>query len=91
MTFTLHYHLVITIIKLHDYGSGVTASKNVFILFSYTSGYLGPGGLHDNGDHWNCTGGAAGAIDRFVLGESHMYRTPTSRVRLHLCFCVGNI
>ncbi|KAI0231270.1 Heparan-alpha-glucosaminide N-acetyltransferase [Lamellibrachia satsuma] len=41
------------------------------------TGYLGPGGLHDNGDHWNCTGGAAGAIDRLILGKSHMYKTPT--------------
>lgn len=39
-------------------------------------GYLGPGGLHDLGGHKNCTGGAAGYIDRLVFGE-HMYKHPT--------------
>lgn len=28
----------------------------------------------------NCTGGAAGFIDRWLLGESHIYQTPSSRV-----------
>jgi heparan-alpha-glucosaminide N-acetyltransferase len=36
-------------------------------------GYLGPGGLDDHGDFFNCTGGIAGYIDRQVFGE-HMYR-----------------
>ncbi|XP_020278891.1 heparan-alpha-glucosaminide N-acetyltransferase-like isoform X1 [Pseudomyrmex gracilis] len=35
-------------------------------------GYLGPGGYHHFGNFENCTGGAAGYIDRFVFG-SHMY------------------
>lgn len=39
-------------------------------------GYLGPGGLHDEGKYENCTGGAAGYIDRKVFGE-HMYMHPT--------------
>lgn len=39
-------------------------------------GYLGPGGLHDEGKYLNCTGGAAGYIDRKVFG-SHMYTNPT--------------
>lgn len=36
------------------------------------TGYLGPGGYHLNGKFSNCTGGAAGHIDRLVFG-SHMY------------------
>lgn len=28
----------------------------------------------------NCTGGAAGYIDRWLLGEKHIYQTPSSRV-----------
>lgn len=36
-------------------------------------GYLGPGGLHDHGKYVNCTGGAAGYIDRKLIGSSHMY------------------
>ncbi|XP_018393662.1 PREDICTED: heparan-alpha-glucosaminide N-acetyltransferase-like isoform X2 [Cyphomyrmex costatus] len=36
------------------------------------TGYLGPGGYHHFGQFSNCTGGAAGYIDRLVFG-SHMY------------------
>lgn len=39
-------------------------------------GYLGPGGLHEHGEFANCTGGAAGYIDRAVFGE-HMYKNAT--------------
>ncbi|XP_043227735.1 heparan-alpha-glucosaminide N-acetyltransferase-like [Amphibalanus amphitrite] len=40
-------------------------------------GYLGPGGLADGGRFANCTGGAAGYIDRRLFG-SHMYHRPTA-------------
>lgn len=43
-------------------------------------GYLGPGGIGDMGLYANCTGGAAGFIDRWLLGEEHIYQTPSSRV-----------
>uniref|UniRef100_T1J3J0 DUF5009 domain-containing protein n=1 Tax=Strigamia maritima TaxID=126957 RepID=T1J3J0_STRMM len=32
-------------------------------------GYLGPGGLHMYSQYKNCTGGAAGYIDRMIIGE----------------------
>lgn len=41
------------------------------------TGYIGPGGLHDGGAFSNCTGGAAGYIDRLVLGDAHVYKHPT--------------
>ncbi|KAJ8411089.1 hypothetical protein AAFF_G00181240 [Aldrovandia affinis] len=44
------------------------------------TGYLGPGGIGDFGQYPNCTGGAAGYIDRWLLGESHIYQNPSSRV-----------
>ncbi|XP_056135896.1 heparan-alpha-glucosaminide N-acetyltransferase [Lampris incognitus] len=44
------------------------------------TGYLGPGGIGDMGLYANCTGGAAGYIDRWLLGDSHIYQTPSSRV-----------
>ncbi|XP_071264351.1 heparan-alpha-glucosaminide N-acetyltransferase isoform X4 [Salvelinus alpinus] len=44
------------------------------------SGYLGPGGIGDMGQYPNCTGGAAGYVDRWLLGENHIYQTPSSRV-----------
>ncbi|XP_055346259.1 heparan-alpha-glucosaminide N-acetyltransferase-like [Paramacrobiotus metropolitanus] len=42
-------------------------------------GYMGPGGLHHNRAYENCTGGAAGYIDRYILGENHIYQWPTCR------------
>ena len=42
------------------------------------TGYLGPGGLADNGTHFNCTGGAAALVDREVFGLRHIYHHPTS-------------
>ncbi len=42
-------------------------------------GYLGPGGLHAGGDYENCTGGAAGYIDRTLLGDQHLYQHPTAK------------
>lgn len=44
------------------------------------TGYLGPGGIGDMGLYPNCTGGAAAFIDRWLLGENHIYQTPSSRV-----------
>ncbi|KAM4604387.1 heparan-alpha-glucosaminide N-acetyltransferase isoform 2-T2 [Polymixia lowei] len=44
------------------------------------TGYLGPGGIGDMGLYTNCTGGAAGYIDRWLLGDNHIYQTPSSRV-----------
>uniref|UniRef100_A0A6Q2XVB0 Heparan-alpha-glucosaminide N-acetyltransferase catalytic domain-containing protein n=1 Tax=Esox lucius TaxID=8010 RepID=A0A6Q2XVB0_ESOLU len=43
-------------------------------------GYLGPGGIGDMGQYPNCTGGAAGYVDRWLLGEKHIYQTPSSRL-----------
>uniref|UniRef100_A0A087XSP2 Si:dkey-192p21.6 n=1 Tax=Poecilia formosa TaxID=48698 RepID=A0A087XSP2_POEFO len=40
------------------------------------AGYLGAGGIGDDGLYPNCTGGAAGHIDRWMFGDN-MYRYPT--------------
>ncbi|XP_068424672.1 heparan-alpha-glucosaminide N-acetyltransferase [Clinocottus analis] len=42
------------------------------------TGYLGAGGIGDDGLYPNCTGGAAGYIDRWMFGDN-MYRYPTCR------------
>ncbi len=56
-----------------------------FLLLSLScSGYLGPGGIGDFGQYQNCTGGAAGYIDRWLLGNNHIYQTPSSRVNRDL-------
>ncbi|CAL8331796.1 unnamed protein product [Merluccius merluccius] len=44
------------------------------------TGYLGPGGIGDMGLYYNCTGGAAGYVDRWLLGNNHIYQNPSSRV-----------
>ncbi|XP_054166903.1 heparan-alpha-glucosaminide N-acetyltransferase-like [Oppia nitens] len=36
-------------------------------------GYIGPGGLYDNMTHVHCTGGVAAYIDKWVLGDKHIY------------------
>ncbi|XP_076440485.1 heparan-alpha-glucosaminide N-acetyltransferase-like isoform X2 [Babylonia areolata] len=40
-------------------------------------GYLGAGGMAEQGRHLNCTGGAAGYIDRQVFGRSHLDQHPS--------------
>ncbi|XP_065802998.1 heparan-alpha-glucosaminide N-acetyltransferase [Muntiacus reevesi] len=47
------------------------------------TGYLGPGGIGDGGRHRNCTGGAAGYVDRLLLGDQHLYQHPSSAVLYH--------
>uniref|UniRef100_A0A8D3AP24 Si:dkey-192p21.6 n=1 Tax=Scophthalmus maximus TaxID=52904 RepID=A0A8D3AP24_SCOMX len=42
------------------------------------TGYLGAGGIGDDGLYPNCTGGAAGYIDRLMFGDN-MYRYPTCK------------
>lgn len=48
-------------------------------------GYIGPGGLHEAINsteasvYQNCTGGAAGYIDRQVFGDHHIYQSPTCK------------
>uniref|UniRef100_A0A8C2RQT8 Heparan-alpha-glucosaminide N-acetyltransferase catalytic domain-containing protein n=1 Tax=Capra hircus TaxID=9925 RepID=A0A8C2RQT8_CAPHI len=46
-------------------------------------GYLGPGGIGDGGRYRNCTGGAAGYVDRLLLGHQHLYQHPSSAVLYH--------
>jgi len=45
--------------------------------------------LHDGGKYWNCTGGAAGYVDRTVLTVSHMYKHGTCKVSMVLS-CLAN-
>ncbi|XP_069835379.1 heparan-alpha-glucosaminide N-acetyltransferase-like isoform X2 [Dendropsophus ebraccatus] len=43
------------------------------------TGYLGPGGIGDFGLYPNCTGGAAGYIDKWLFGQNHIYNHPTCK------------
>ncbi|CAF1024571.1 unnamed protein product [Rotaria sordida] len=42
-------------------------------------GYLGSSGKYEHGKYQNCTGGAAGYIDRLILRSSHMDNSPTCK------------
>lgn len=64
--------IVICIVTLHTL---VTFFLNVP---GCGAGYLGAGGLDDHGTHENCTGGAAGYIDRSIFGP-HVYRHATCK------------
>ncbi|XP_022105998.1 heparan-alpha-glucosaminide N-acetyltransferase-like [Acanthaster planci] len=49
------------------------------------TGYFGPGGPLVDGhmNLTNCTGGATGYIDRWILGEKHLYPHPTCKKVYH--------
>ena len=53
---------------------------SIYLTFYYDpgngceSGYLGPGGISDNSENYDCIGGTATVIDKLILGESRMYR-----------------
>ena len=53
-----------------------------FMTVFHSRGYLGPGGLAEHGKYFNCTGGAAGYIDRLLLTSNHIYGSPTCKVGL---------
>lgn len=44
------------------------------------NGYLGPGGVHEMGRYNNCIGGAAGYVDRLIIGTHHLYQRPRAAV-----------
>ncbi|KAG7207828.1 hypothetical protein KM043_009429 [Ampulex compressa] len=60
--------LMIVILLVH---SGITFG---LAIPGCPIGYLGPGGLHDDGMHRDCAGGSAGYIDRSWLKEAHLYQ-----------------
>ncbi|KAE9354192.1 hypothetical protein PR003_g3479 [Phytophthora rubi] len=45
------------------------------------TGYIGPGGLADDGAYQNCTGGAHLYVDSLVFGQHHLFQTPTCQKR----------
>ena len=49
-------------------------------------GYQGPGGIGDNGESPNCTGGIHRWIDMKLFGKDHIYLNPTCK---RLYDCVG--
>lgn len=49
-------------------------------MLSITSrGYLGPGGKHDEWAAPECAGGAAGYVDRLLLGGAHLLQRSDAR------------
>ena len=50
-----------------------------FDLPSCPASYNGPGGISSNSQFFHCIGGSSGAIDRFFLGNSHLYQWSTAK------------
>lgn len=50
-------------------------------MFSLCRGYIGPGGISDDGQYFNCTGGIAKYIDLKLFGANHIYQHGTCKVR----------
>jgi len=40
-------------------------------------GYIGPGGVSDQGRYYSCTGAASTYVDRWMFGDAHFYSDPT--------------
>ncbi|XP_039638979.1 heparan-alpha-glucosaminide N-acetyltransferase isoform X2 [Perca fluviatilis] len=68
------YHPAGDSVALHHFAHACTQLPHV----NPSIGYLGAGGIGDNGLYPNCTGGAAGYIDRWMFGDN-MYRYPTCK------------
>lgn len=47
--------------------------------------------MHDHGLYEKCTGGAAGYIDRIILGSRHLYQQPGSKVCTSKCSSYSEI
>ncbi|EQC36736.1 hypothetical protein SDRG_06172 [Saprolegnia diclina VS20] len=43
------------------------------------TGYLGAGGIGEDGLYPNCTGGAHKAVDLFLFGDAHIFQNPTTK------------
>ncbi|XP_026746231.1 heparan-alpha-glucosaminide N-acetyltransferase isoform X1 [Trichoplusia ni] len=64
--------------------AGVLVAAHSVITFTLhhpdcPAGYLGPGGKHDEWVAPECSGGAAGYLDRLLLGDSHLYQNSDAR------------
>lgn len=70
--YMLEWALMLVIVAVHE---AITFGLNVP---GCGRGYLGPGGIGDFGKFTNCTGGAAGYIDRKIFGPNHIYQWPTT-------------
>ncbi|EDV27066.1 uncharacterized protein TRIADDRAFT_54611 [Trichoplax adhaerens] len=66
--------IMVLIVGLHTYVTLTAAVPDCPV------GYSGPGGKSDDGKYYNCTGGIAGFIDRFVFGSNHLYSRPTCKL-----------
>ncbi|XP_023288330.1 heparan-alpha-glucosaminide N-acetyltransferase [Orussus abietinus] len=62
----IQWLIILTIVAIHTLITFLLPVPNC------PTGYLGPGGYHLYGKYANCTGGAAGYIDRFIFGN-HIY------------------
>lgn len=62
--------------------ANVYCSNCCELLFLFR-GYLDAGGIQEMGLFSNCTGGISRYVDEILVGESHMYQTPTVSMVYH--------
>lgn len=98
----IHVELVQTVFRFWSQWLCVILVITAWVLITFLlpvpdcpTGYLGPGGRHEHGKYFNCTGGeisyerdslwiccslgAAGYVDRKVLGAPRLYDGPTCK------------
>lgn len=77
------FFIIRLLLLFHCYTSFFISITTDYTILYVIRGYLGPGGIGDNGLYPDCTGGAAGYIDRWMFGDK-MLRYPTCKVRYFL-------
>ncbi len=61
------------------YHTNTKLQGSEYSIVSSASGYLGAGGIGDDGLYPNCTGGSAAYIDRWLFGDN-IFWYPTCKV-----------
>ena len=71
---SIQWILMLLVLALHSYLTFLLPVPGC------PSGYLGPGGLQNEGQYRNCTGGSARYIDIKIFGREHIYQHPTAKI-----------
>ena len=57
----------------------------------HCSGYIGPGGISQQGNHFGCTGGAANYLDHKLFGDKHIYNTGCFPCATYMDYNIGSM
>lgn len=80
MAFSLLYKVFVFFLNLILLSTYSLPDINIFFNFLFLlSGFLKAGGIQSDGAFANCTGGAAGYIDKIILGERRLWQNAPLR------------